>query len=59
MLDILSKHSSLGFLAIELKNKKVHSNAKYQEILDLNIDYAFSLQLFKKLIDLLSKKSFF
>jgi len=59
MLDILNKHSSLGFLAIELKNKKVHYNAKYQEILDLNLDYDFSLQFFKKLIELLKSKSLF
>ena len=59
MLDILSKHSSLGFLAIELKNKKVHYNAKYQEILDVNLNYEFSLQLFKKLLDLLNNKSLF
>jgi PAS domain S-box-containing protein len=59
MLELLSKHSSLGFLVIELKNKKVHTNFKYHDILDVEINYVFSYQLFKTLINLISNRAQF
>jgi len=59
MLQFLSKHSSLGILVVDLENKKTHINTKFQEILDIDINYNFSNQLFKNLIDLIHKRAVF
>ena len=59
MLNFLSKHSSLGFLVVDLKNKNIETNPKYHEILDNEFSHDFSLQLFKNLINLIDNRILF
>ncbi len=59
MLNFLSKHTSIGFLVVELKNKKIHTNPQYHEIIDSVPSIEFSLQLFRNLINLITKRALF
>jgi PAS domain S-box-containing protein len=59
MLKFLSKHSSLGVLVVDLKNKNIETNPKYHEILDNEFSHDFSLQLFKNLINLIDNRILF